>query len=200
MAVDAATTSEQLTVGADDEVDGPVDIDVCRGDTSAGRDRRPRSLASALAAGLVTVIPLAGLCGWLGHVALQTHAEQVRNAVFLQAGRQAAVDLTTITANDAESDVKRILDAATGAFYDDFQKRAPQFVDVVKQAQSNSVGTVTAAGIESGDANQARVLVAVTVKTVLAGAAEQPPRGWRMRISLQMVDDDAKVADVQFVP
>ena len=36
-------------------------------------------------------------------------------------------------------------------FYDDFHKRAQPFVDVVKQAQSKSVGTVTEAGVESED-------------------------------------------------
>ena len=46
----------------------------------------------------------------------------------------------------------------------------------------------------------ADVLVAVTVKTSNAGAAEQEPRAWRMNITVQKVGDEAKVANVRFVP
>jgi Mce-associated membrane protein len=74
----------------------------------------------------------------------------------------------------------------------------------VKQAQSKSVGTVTSAGIEPAganpDPNQASVLVAVTVKTSNAGAAEQEPRAWRMRLTVKKVGDEAKVSNVEFVP
>jgi Mce-associated membrane protein len=96
--------------------------------------------------------------------------------------------------------VQRILDSATGTFYDDFQKRAGPFVEVVKQAKSKSVGTVTEAGLESDTGTEAEVLVAVAVKTSNAGAAEQQPRLWRMRITVQKMGDDVKVSNVEFVP
>jgi Mce-associated membrane protein len=44
------------------------------------------------------------------------------------------------------------------------------------------------------------VLVAVSVKTSNAGAADNQPRGWRMRISVQKIGDQAKVSNVEFVP
>jgi Mce-associated membrane protein len=44
------------------------------------------------------------------------------------------------------------------------------------------------------------VLVAVTVKTSNAGAAEQEPRAWRMRLTVKKVGDEAKVSNVEFVP
>ena len=96
--------------------------------------------------------------------------------MFLQVGRQGALNLTTIDFAEADTDIQRILDSATGTFYDDFSKRSQPFVDVVKQAHSKSVGTVTEAGLESASADQAQVLVAVSVKTSNAGAAEQPAR------------------------
>jgi len=74
------------------------------------------------------------------------------------------------------------------------------FVDVVRQTQSKSVGTVTEAGVESESGDQAQVLVAVSVKTSNAGAAQQQPRAWRMRISVQKAGASAKVSDVEFVP
>jgi Mce-associated membrane protein len=71
---------------------------------------------------------------------------------------------------------------------------------VVKHTQSKSEGTVTAAGLESQSDDQAQVLVAVTVQTTNAGSGEQEPRAWRMRISVEKVDDAAKVSNVVFVP
>jgi Mce-associated membrane protein len=96
--------------------------------------------------------------------------------------------------------VQRILDLATGTFLDDFSKRSQPFVEVVKQAKSVSVGTVTVAGLESVTGNAAQVLVAVSVKTSNAGAPEQEPRAWRMRIVVQEVGDQTKVSKVEFVP
>jgi Mce-associated membrane protein len=112
--------------------------------------------------------------------------------------------LTTINYTEVDADIQRILDSSTGTFHDNFQKRSQPFVDVVKQAQSKSEGTVTAAGLESQNGDQAKVLVAVSVKVSMkmsnADAPEQAPRGWRMRIGVQKVGRGAKVSDVQFVP
>jgi Mce-associated membrane protein len=154
----------------------------------------------ALIAGLAGVVALAGLTGWLGYRAYQAdQAADLRN-LYLQVGRQGALNLTTIDHESAEQDVQRILDSATGTFYDDFQQRAEPFVEVVKQAQSTSEGTIAEAGLESVSDDEAQVLVAVTVRTSNAGAPEQAPRAWRMRITVQKVGDEAKVSNVEFVP
>jgi Mce-associated membrane protein len=154
----------------------------------------------ALIAGLVLVLALGGLTGWLGFRAYQSHQVDAQRKVFLQVGRQGAMNLTTIDFQHADDDVKRILDSATGTFYDDFQQRAQPFTEVVKQVRSKSVGTVTEAGLESESADEAEVLVAVAVHTTIEGQPEQQPRAWRMRILVQKVGDDTKVSNVEFVP
>ena len=151
-------------------------------------------------AGLVLVLALGGLTGWLGFRAYQSHQADELRKLYLQVGRQGALNLTTIDFQQADADVQRILDSATGTFYDDFQARAQPFVEVVKQAQSKSVGTIAEAGLLSDSENEAEVLVAVTVQTSNAGAPEQAPRAWRMRITVEKVEDEAKVANVEFVP
>ncbi|GFM20244.1 MULTISPECIES: Mce protein [Mycobacteriaceae] len=191
------------TEAEDTEAEGTEEADDAEGVVAdeAAPARAPMShVKIALIAGLVAVVALAGLTGWLGFQAYQAQQTQDLRSLYLQVGRQGALNLTTIGYENAEADVQRILDSATGTFYDDFQRRAEPFVEVVKQAQSTSEGTIAEAGLESFSDNEAQVLVAVTVRTSNAGAPDQAPRAWRMRISVEKVGDEAKVSNVEFVP
>ncbi|GAC1406547.1 MAG: hypothetical protein NVSMB60_26460 [Mycobacterium sp.] len=187
----ADTAEATAEADADEEADAQE---------AARANQRMSHLRLATIAGLVLVVVLAGLTGWLGFRTYKSHQADEQRKLFLQVGRQGALNLTTIDWQEADKDVQRILDSATGTFYDDFQKRSQPFVEVVKQAQSKSVGTIAEAGLESDSDNSAQVLVAVTVKTSNAGAPDQQPRAWRMRISVQKVGGDAKVSNVEFVP
>ena len=155
----------------------------------------------AIAVGLAVVVALAGLTGWLGYRAYQAReADQLRE-LLVGVGRQGAINLTTIDFEHADADVQRILDSATDAFHDEFAKRSQPFVAVVKQARSKSVGTVNEAGLESVNGTEGNVLVAVTVKSDNAGVQNQPPRNWRMRLTVKKTGaDEAKVSKVEFVP
>jgi Mce-associated membrane protein len=153
-----------------------------------------------LVAGICLVTVLIVLCGWLGYRVNQDSQENRLRATLIQVAKQAAVNLTTIDYLTAENDVQRIIDSATGQFADDFRARSTPFIDVVKQAKSQSVGTVTEAGLESVSGQQGRVLVSVTVKTISDGRVEEQPRYWRMRMTVSQQNDGAKVADVEFVP
>ncbi|AGB22190.1 hypothetical protein Mycsm_01802 [Mycobacterium sp. JS623] len=212
MTVDA-DTSEQAPLhdrdadaehGADaaaaETVDGDDHADGDRDEPGQRPPVRGLGLRAAFAFGVITVVTLAGVCGWLGLNLSQSHHNQQQVAQFIQTARQAAVNLTTINHTSADHDVVRILDSTTGAFHDDFQNRSQQFIAVVKQAQTDTVGTVTAAGLESLQGDTAQVLVAVSVKTSNAGAAEQQPRLWRMRIDVADAGPGVKISNVQFVP
>jgi Mce-associated membrane protein len=200
----AASTVESDT-SADEDVDGPgdADLDDQAADFEGGatqNDKGPGSgIPLALAIGVIMVVGLAALTGWLGFRTYQSHQADAQRSLFLEVGRQGALNLTTINYTEAEADVARILDSATGTFHDDFQKRSQPFIEVVKQAQSKTEGTVTAAGLESVNGDSAQVLVAVSVKTTNAGAPEQQPHAWRMRIDVKKVDDGVKVSNVKFV-
>lgn len=163
-------------------------------------DRRRSPVTLAIIAGLVFVTALAGLVGWMSYRTHQTSQSEQQRRQFLDAGRQAALNLTTIDYNEVDKDISRILNSATGQFLAEFQKRSQPFVEAVKQGKSISHGTVSEAGIESIDTDHAQVLVAVQVKTSVDGSPDAQPRGWRMRIAVQRVGGEVKVADVQFVP
>lgn len=158
-----------------------------------------------LIAGLAVVAVLAVACGWSVYQVYEGRAAEAYREQIVETGKRVAVDLTTIDHLHAESDVRRVLDSATGGFYSDFYGRSGSLIDVVKQTKSTSVGTVTGAGLESVDGDEGRVLVAMSVTTRNFGVAEQPPRYWRMRLTVTKVTDTAtakesvKVSKVEFV-
>jgi Mce-associated membrane protein len=189
------------TDAAEGDDESAEDADESVGDAAAAPPKpRMSHVRLALIAGLVAVVALAGLAGWMGYRAYNSYQAEQQRHLFLQVGRQGALNLTTINWEQAEQDVQRVLDSATGQFYDDFQNRATPFIEVVKQAQSKSEGSVTDAGLESASSDGAQVLVAVTVNTSNVGAPQQEPRAWRMRLTVTKVGDEAKVSNVEFVP
>lgn len=154
---------------------------------------------SAAVFGLATVVALSAVLGWLWFRLDDSRRDQQHHAVLVEAARQGALNLTTIDYANVDADVQRILDSATGEFRRDFDQRSQPFIDVVRQAQSKTEGTVTAAGLESIEGDHGRVLVAVSVKTI-SGEADAEPRRWRLRVDVQMDGDQVKVSNVQFVP
>jgi Mce-associated membrane protein len=208
MADDADAADEELSESAADEPrSDATDPESSEGTEApevetAEREAKPGGsrVRLALVTALIAVLALGGLGGWLGYRTYETRQTQNLRNLFLQAGRQGATNLTTISYTEAEADVQRVLDSSTGTFYDDFKRRAPTFIEVVKQSQSKSVGTVTEAGVVTPvEHDHADVLVAVTVTTANGGAPEQKPRAWRMRIGVQKVGNDAKFSRVDFV-
>jgi Mce-associated membrane protein len=182
-----------------DRVTAPIEEPAGAADRK--RVRGPRSAVRvATVASLTMVVMLSGLAGWLAHQAGESHNSKQQRELFLSVGRQGALNLTTIDWRHADADVQRILDSATGEFYDDFSKRSLPFVELVKKVQSKSVGTIQEAALESASGDQAQVVVAVTVKTSSGDAPEQDPRGWRMRISVKATGGEGKISNVAFVP
>jgi Mce-associated membrane protein len=197
----AARTESALPEADSDGIEADAADYDAEADEQAPSGRRLLTPArTAMLASLAIVVVAAALVGFLGFRTYQSEQAKHRDELFLAAARQGAINLTTIDWQHADSDIQRILESATGTFYDDFSKRSQPFVEVVKQAQSKSVGTVSEAGLESESGDQAQVLVAVSVKTTNLGAQEQRPRAWRMRIDVQKLGDQAKVSNVQFVP
>lgn len=191
---DVENAEAAADTGSTEDAAGRADADA---DDATGPPAAPRRVVLF---GLAVVVALTAVVGWLGFRAYQSNQAQAQRSELLQAARQGALNLTTIDWQHAETDVQRITDGATGEFYEDFTRRAQPFIGVIKKFESTSVGTIAEAGLESDSGDAAQALVAVTVQTSNAGAAEQVPRSWRLRISVQKVDDQIKVSNVEFVP
>jgi Mce-associated membrane protein len=154
-----------------------------------------------IAVGAGAIVALLGVGGWLGFRLHQDHQVQDQRSLYVQVARQTAINLTTINYAEVDADIKRVLDSATGGFHDEFQNRSQPFVEVVKKVQSKTEGTIAEAGLLSYTNGQAQVLVAISVKTSMGTApADQEPRRWRMRLTVDKVGDGAKVSNVEFVP
>ena len=162
-------------------------------------DHWPRERVLLVEDEVLIRLGLADFLGEHGFRVYQAHQWQSERSEFVAAARQGATNLTSIDWQQADQDVQRILDGATGGFYDDFAKHAQPFVDVVKKTKSTTVGTVTEAGIESQSQQSAQVLVAVTVTTTNAGAPQPDPHGWRLRLAVERVGGQTKVSKVEFV-
>jgi Mce-associated membrane protein len=199
--IQAAKAPSPADTADAEDYEAAVDEAVDTGAAEAAPVKGPMShVRLAAIFGLAVVLALGTIVGWLGFRAYQSHQAQAQRQLFLQVARQGALNLTTIDWQHAEADVQRVLDSATGQFYDQFSARKQPFIDVLKKAQSKSVGTVTEAGLESDALEKAQALVAVSLKTSDLGGGDQPPREWRMRISLEKVGNDVKISDVTFVP
>ncbi len=205
----AAVTTALVSGGLTDPAGEPArsnaeSIDAATQDGVVGRRSRLWGVAGspvrlALAVGLVVVVGVAALAAWLGSQAHRQHQQDLARMAYLQVGRQAAVDLTSVDYTRVEADVHRVLAASTGTFHDDFERRSPPFIQEVLRTRTKSVGTVAEAGVESADGVEAKVLVAVKVTTTRAGSADQRVKGWRMRIIVQRVGSDIKVANVEMI-
>jgi Mce-associated membrane protein len=216
--VDAADRKLITVTGSGDRVedDVTIDLDSERCDDETGKARTSyasddtsetmsagRRRLSTLTAGLVVVgailVAVSALAGWYGYRTVQERRAEHTQELFLQAGRQAAINLTSIDYANADADIKRVLDASTGQFADEFARNSAGFAETVRQAHAKSTGKITASGVESVSGESAQVLVAVAVTTTAQGTDGQQPRLWRMRIALQKQGDDVKVANVGFV-
>lgn len=136
MAGDAAPHGEVLD----------TDESLAENETDTASNTPRSNVRAALIVSLATVVALAGLTGWLGYRTWEAHRAQEQREQFLQVARQGALNLTTIDWQHADADVQRVLDSATGTFYDDYQQRSEPFKQVVEVAKSTSVGTIAEAG------------------------------------------------------
>ncbi|RRR47308.1 Mce protein [Mycolicibacter terrae] len=164
-----------------------------------GEDIADAGQRRALIAGLIGVVISAGLLGWLGFRAEAAHSAATQREMFLQAARRTALDLTTVDYQDPQGDVQRVLDSATGEFYERFAKRAPLLIETVTRERSQAVSAVSEAGLEWQSGDEAQVLVAVSVASKHLGGLDLRPHELRMRLTVQRMGKQAKVSDVEYV-
>ncbi|MEB3031484.1 Mce protein [[Mycobacterium] nativiensis] len=153
----------------------------------------------ALIAELAAVLVSTVVVGWLGFHAEAAHEAAAQREMFVRAARQTAIDLTTVDYQNAQGDVQRVLDSATGDFYKRFAEQAPLLIETVTRERSQAVSSVSEAGLEWQSGDEAQVLVAVSVASTPLGGLDLHPHELRMRMTVQRVGKQAKVSEVEYV-
>jgi Mce-associated membrane protein len=193
--------AEQVDIdGTDDSEPRDVHgVDV-PGDRSRIRFRRPRARPVAVAAAIVGLVAILTANGFLAWHHYRADHDRQRAVQFATAARQGVVNMTTLDFNRADADVARVLDSATGDFRADFASRVDEFTKVVKDSKVVTVGTVTAAAVQSMTKDSAVVLVAANSTLTDAKGTKGEPRKWRLNVTVTRDADQLKMSKVEFAP
>ncbi|MCU1592390.1 MAG: hypothetical protein JWP11_3646 [Frankiales bacterium] len=161
--------------------------------------RRALGLVIAL---VLLLLALLGGVGWLVQDARTVRQRDDARQAALQAARQQAVNLTTISYETADHDLARIIAAATGTLKTQFEAQRTQFPTVLKRDKSVSVGTVLAAGVASQSSSTVEALVAVDASVSNAASAKAGSgklvKHYRMDMKLIRVGGRWLVSQVAF--
>ncbi len=168
--------------------------------TEQARWRRRMPTIAAVAA-IVGICAFVGLSVYMAFQHRDAIKHQQRETAFVGGAKQGVLNMISLDFNKAKEDVQRVIDSSTGQFKDDFQKRANDFITVVTQSKAVTEGTVNAAAIESMNGNSAVVLVSATSQvTNSPPGKDEPPKVWRLRVTVTDVGGQYKMSKVEYVP
>lgn len=209
---DDESTDEYYDQEYDEAYDEAYDEEYDDQDTEAGVPEPPRRPTgwrrwvpskSAIAA-------LAAIALVIGFVAASTYMvlqhgdatqSRKREAEFVAGAKQGVVSMISLDFTKAKADVQRVIDNSTGQFRDEFQQRAKDFIAVVEQSKAITEGTVNAAAVESVADTSAVVLVAATSRvTNSPPGKDEPPKIWRLRVTVADEGGKYKMSKVEYVP
>jgi Mce-associated membrane protein len=163
---------------------------------------RGRSLRrfAALAVGALVVIGLLGVTAFMVVQHSKVAAQRAYDRGIVEAASRGVMALLSIDHGKADADVKRVLDLSIGAFRDDFASRSEDFIKTARESKAVTVGSVTAAALDSTYPGNAVVLVAASSQVTNSNGARNDPRPWRMSVTMSLDENQWKMSNVEFVP
>ncbi|WP_242453453.1 hypothetical protein [Mycolicibacterium sp. P9-64] len=170
-------------------------------DTATGSWRRRITWrAGVCALSFVLSAGVLGLSGYLVWHHRESVSQHQQVAEYEAAARQIVVTLMSLDKASAPETVKTVIDSSTGQFKSEFEGAADDFVAITADADVTTKAQVKAAAVQSISHDQAQVLVTVTSTVSNAAGADQPPRSWRLTVSLVREGDRIKMSQLEFVP
>jgi Mce-associated membrane protein len=188
---------------SDEDSDEAVEAAAPDSETSraAWRNQLPSVSTAAKLAAIALILGFAWLSAYMTLEHRDATQRRQREDAFVAAAKQGTIDMTSLDFNTARADVQRLIDTTTGEFRDDFQQRADDFAGVVAQSKAITEGTVDEAAIDSVDGNSAAVLILATSRiTNSPPGKDEPPRTWRLRVTVTEVGGRYKMSKVEYVP
>ncbi|WP_020102288.1 hypothetical protein [Mycobacterium sp. 360MFTsu5.1] len=133
---------------------------------------------------------------WRHQLAQTQHQQQERAAA---AARQGVINVMSLNFINAEDDVKRIADNATGKFKDDFQGQQYILVRQLIDAKVVTHVEVTGVAVQSVSENSAVVLVAATSQAANTKDPHPAPKRFRVVVTLTQDEGLLKIADLEYI-
>lgn len=186
---------------ATDDTDDAEDADLPQAHAEAAPRRRWlrwRTIAAGLV--IVAICALLAVTGLMLWQHQRVEALRAHHAEMVDAAKSGVMALLSIDYNHAQADVQKVIDQSAGTFKNDFTKGAQDFVTTAEQAKAVTVGTISAAALQSDNGDSGVVLLAASSQVTNANGAKQDPRAWRMSVTVTRDGDKWKMSNVEFVP
>ncbi|MEC3955352.1 hypothetical protein VMT65_20105 [Nocardia sp. CDC153] len=141
----------------------------------------------AVAALVLTAVTVGGSV-WAAHQRSVLADQDALRADYVQAAKQAMLNITNISADTAQDDINRVLAVTSGDLHKDYTDRKDDYAGIVQKAQVKAKGEVVEAALQSSDDHSAIVLVAVKQTLTNAGAEGPQQRQYRFKVTLSKDD------------
>lgn len=147
----------------------------------------------------VLAVVLAGLIAtsawlWSSNPGYSSDLDQSATAV----ARQQVINFFSLDHRHVESDADRVMSLATGKFKQQYAQQRERVEQGVRKKKLVVTAEVpdNGAAVEYQHGDEARVLVAVDATTARAGAAKPDTNRYRVRLTLQRIDGQWLVSEI----
>ncbi|MYR08709.1 hypothetical protein GTV32_21410 [Gordonia sp. SID5947] len=151
---------------------------------------------------LMTIVTVAAVVAAAVGTTMWVRAARSYSDSDFQRAAVARVSLLLSADHRRPDQARRILDGATGAFYDEFAQSADGYSRFVQSQGTVARGDVDGAGVSGRSGDEAAVLVAATVEFAGDTPAGRKPavRQFRLRVLVAPDDGQLKLSAVQYIP
>ncbi|WP_327143457.1 hypothetical protein [Nocardia sp. NBC_01327] len=140
------------------------------------------------AAALVLAVAVGAATVWMGMQRNDLADQAAMRADYVQTAKQAMINITNISADTAQDDIKRVLQVTSGDLATEYTQRKDDYAAIVQKAAVHAKGEVIEAALQSSDDQSAIVLVAV--KQVLTNAGSDAPQQRQFRFKVTLARND----------
>lgn len=158
---------------------------------------RRRLVALAL---LCVLVLLAGAALFFGWQVRQAEAEKDARQDAMRYASQTAKNLTSVSVDDLDTDIRQVLDGATGEFHDDFAARSDNLREVLTSNEVSSEGEVLEVALVRFDDESATALVVVDAVVRNTQNPEGGVNTYRMKLDLERQGEQWLTSTLEFVP
>lgn len=161
--------------------------------------KRFRGRLVAIGAASVLLCALLGLSGFMAWQDHATDQSRQREGEAAAVARQGVVNIMSLDFTNAQGDIQRVLDSATGKFREDFEAESEFLVQALEESKVVTEVTVNGVAVESLTDDAAVVLVSANSQASNQGDDRRDPQQFRVAVTLARDSGALKVSQVDFL-